>query len=237
MASGASWGCNVEPGRTLLLALGLLLSAQVEPEDLPPLAYSAQPVRGVVVDATTGARLEGVIVVAQWILFQGGPYYSPDHIVRLQVLETVTDAHGQYVIPGWGPKPNTLYPWSQLDKKDPEMSFFKPGYTPRTVQNRWQRDDAVRFSEWDGKTIKLEKFKGTAEEWAREVSFLQTFLGWLSKDTDWRWMPRMVLALELERQRLDQLQPGTAGSGFGPSPLSSLGTTLEEVRRYWESQK
>lgn len=224
------------PGRTLLLVLGVVLAAQVEVEDPPPLTYSAKPMRGFVLDGEKGEPLEGVAVVAQWVLFVSGPGHG-GHGPRLHVAEAVTDNQGKFLIPGWGPKPNPGYPWTSLLDRDPMLSFFRRGYRPLTVQNRWERKDSVRFSEWDGKTINLEKFKGAAEEWAREVSFLQTFLGWLSKDMDWRWMPRMVLALELERQRLDQLQPGIAGSGFGPSPLSSLGTTVEEVRRFLEPRK
>lgn len=219
--------------RSLVWGLVLALGAQEEFTP-PPLTYSAKPVRGVVVDATTGAPLEGVIVVAQWILFQGGPWYSPDHVRRLQVFETTTDSHGQYFIPGWGPKPNTLYPWSQLDTKDPEISFFKPGYTPHTVENRWQRHDAVRFSEWDGKTIKLEKFTGTPEEWARELSFLQTDLAWGWRQVmDWRSIPRMSLALELERLSLAQKKLKVSNI----SGLYAFGTTIEEVREFLERQK
>ncbi len=221
------------PGRTLLLALGLLLGAQVEVEDPPPLTYSAKPVRGVVVDAETGQPLDGVIVVAQWVLFAAGPGHG-GHGPRLHVVEVLTDAEGRFYIPGWGPKPNPRYPFTGLLDRDPMLSFFKPGYRPLTVQNRWKRNEAVRFSEWDGKMIKFEKFRGTDEEWARALGFLQTTLAWGWRGVmEWRHLPRMVLAVELERLRLEQMRVGI----FDLSPLSSFDTTVEEVRRFLETQK
>lgn len=196
-----------------------------------PRMYSAKPIQGSVVDAETGAPLEGVIVVAQWILFVVGPGHG-QHRDRLEVLETVTDRHGHYVFPGWGPKraKSVLH---VLLTKDPEISFFKPGYRPLTVENRRERNDMVRFSEWDGKTMKLERFGGTDEEWARELSLLQGTLAWGWGVVDWRLQPRMTLALELERLILEKKPL----KGSNISGLSSLGATIEEVRRFLEGQK
>ena len=223
-----------------LIALGLgltLASGGADAQEWPPPVYSAKEIRATVVDTETGQPLDGVIMVAQWILFVAAPGHG-GHGPRLHVVEAVTDGMGRFHIPGWGPKPNPRYPFTSLDNQDPQLSFFKLGYRPLTVQNRWDRNESVRFSEWDGKTIKLEKFRGTDKEWGRAISFLQTALAWgWQRMMDWRQMPRMVLALELERQRLEQLQPGIAGSGFSPSPLSSFGTTVEEVRRFLGAQK
>lgn len=225
----------------LALMLYLLLSVpggwafelQTEVEDPPPLTYSAKPLQGIMVDGQTGEPLEGVAVVAQWVLFVSGPGHG-GHGPRLHVAEAVTDNRGKFLIPGWGPKPNPQYPWTSLLDRDPMLSFFRRGYRPLTVQNRWERNDSVRFSEWDGKTIKLEKFRGTDEEWARALGFLQTTLAWGWRGVmDWRHLPRMVLAVELERLRLEQKRVGI----FDLSPLSSFDTTVEEVRRFLEIQK
>lgn len=215
------------PGRTLLLVLGMVLAAQVE--DSPPLTYSAKPVRGVVVDAGTGEPLEGVIVVAQWILHEPGK----GSWKRLHVFETTTDAKGNYLIPGWGPKDNTWYPWTRLRDEDPALSFFKRGYIPHYLQNRLERNESVRFSEWDGKAIKLQKFTGTADDWVRKLSLLQTSLSWGSEVMEWRHVPRISLALEEERLMLER-NPLTVSY---LSPLSTLGTTIAEVRRFLEGQK
>jgi hypothetical protein len=196
----------------------------------PPTEYSAQSIHGRVVDATTGQPLEGVIIVAQWILYDinvGGGNARR----RLQVLETVTAADGTYAFPAWGPKPNLwnldlakAYFCCVLTDRDPLLDFFKPGYRPRVLLNEKPIDmqSSVRTSDWDGKTIELEPFKGAVPEWERAISFLQSDLGWLKMD--WRACPRMVLAIEEERVRYRL-------SHLRVSDLESLGTTKEEILR------
>jgi len=201
---------------------------------MPPPFYSAQPIQGRVVDASTGQPLEGVIVVAQWVLYRttlGGE--NPHE--RLQVLETVTAPDGTYAFPGWGPKPNPLRIDSIgsigvgfccfLTDRDPKLSFFKSGYRPLTLLNTKPIDikPPVRTSDWDGKTIELEPFRGSLNEWATKLHFLQGSLGW--HDLDWRASPRMVLAIEEERLRL----PGR--TEWSVSGLGILGTSREEILR------
>lgn len=212
---------------SFLLALSLILAEEVEGP--PPALYSAKPMEGVVADGTTGEPLEGVIVVAQWVLHDPGK----GSYLRLHVFETTTDTTGRYRIPGWGPKRNPYYPWTRLRDQDPKISFFKPGYRPAYAQNRWDRNEPARFSEWDGKTIKMGKFTGTDDEWARELSLLQGALAWGWGVVDWRSIPRMVLAVEMERLRF-QHRP-LRGSNI--SPLSDFNTTAEEVRRFLGGQK
>src|SRR5213593_3967961 len=137
--------------RTLWMALAALLFWAPVSAQTHPLFYSAKPISGRVVDRDTGRPLEGVIVLAQWVLVDDA---------RIHVAEVVTDASGQYFIPGWGPKarppsiPLTGY-------SDPEIMYFKPPYAPRWVANRFlDNTDAVRTSDWDGKTIELKKFDG-----------------------------------------------------------------------------
>lgn len=199
----------------------------------PPTAYSAQPIRGTVVDATTGQPLEGVIIVAQWILYEtsvGGQ--NPRK--RLQVLETVTAPDGSYVFPGWGPEPNLwnldlakAYMCCFLTNRDPALDYFKPGYRPLGLQNRPERNTSVRTSDWDGKTIEIDPFKGSVDEWGKTIGFLQTDLNW--GNLDWRLYPRMVLAIEEQRvrHRLSHLRV---------SDLESLGTTKEEILRELEKR-
>ena len=211
-------------GLALLIGLGMLLAAEVEGP--PPLTYSAKPVQGILVDAQTGEPLMGVIVVAQWIMHEPGK----GSWRRLHVFETTTDSRGNYLIPGWGPKRNAWYPWTRLRDRDPEISFFKRGYSPFTIQNRWDRNESMRFSEWDEKTIKLQKFTGTLEEWARELGFLQTSLAW-GDVMDWRNVPKMTLAILQERGRIPHKLLDRLGG------LEELGTTAEEIRRFLEEQK
>ena len=214
-----------------LSLLLLLLTSSAGAGEMPPPAYSAQPIQGRVVDASTGQPLEGVIIVAQWVLYWTSVGGQNPH-KRLQVLETVTASDGSYAFPGWGPKPNPLtidpaklYFCCFLTDRDPKLSYFKAGYRPLTLLNTKPIDikPSVRTSDWDGKTIELEPFRGSPNEWATELHFLQGALGW--SDMDWRTCPRIVLAIENERLRLPYR------TEWSVSDLESLGTSRDEVLR------
>jgi hypothetical protein len=171
-----------------------------------PAAYSAEPIRGRVVDAETRQLLEGVHVVAQWIL-QTGILHGRT-VERLHILETVTDATGAYRLPGWGPKPRPAL--SRLETSDPLLTFFKPGYRPLDRSNNEMHDRPVRTSRWDGKTIALEPFRGSPEEWVDSLQHVQVRLRW-GRSTDsgqvndhWRHFPRIVLRVLEERMLLPE---------------------------------
>src|SRR5437762_122484 len=89
----------------------------------PPM-YLAKEIHGQVVDAATGQPIERAVIVAQWILFVGGIGHG-GHNQVLHVAEVVTDKDGNYVIPGWGPKPRL--PLTELDNQDPKLLVFKSG--------------------------------------------------------------------------------------------------------------
>jgi len=200
-----------------------------------PASYSAQPIRGSVVDSGTGQPLEGVIIVAQWILYEATVGGENPH-KRLQLLETVTGPDGSYTFPGWGPKPNLPtvswplgYGCCFLTDRDPQLSLFKPGYRKLRLLNRRRSDSSTRTSEWDGKTIELERFSGSAEDWARMLDSLQTDLSW-GRELDWRTSPRVVLAIEDERLRLPER------ARWSVSTLEVLGTSREEILRVLRSK-
>jgi uncharacterized GH25 family protein len=64
-------------------------------------SYSAKPITAKVVDAVTGEPLEGVNVVAHWLMEdpQAGRGQGD-----LELMEAVTDKSGEFHFPGWGPK-------------------------------------------------------------------------------------------------------------------------------------
>jgi hypothetical protein len=179
-----------------------------------PASYSGAEIRGDVVDAETKQPLEGVHVVAQWILRTG--ILHGQHVIRLQILETVTDTKGEYYFPAWGPKPRP--PLAVLDWGfDPILSFLKPGYQPDGRGNyspppENQAEMSQRFSLWHGKTIPLKPFRGSTERWAVSLSDLQVGLSWGHETDDpahrvndnWKHMPRMVLAIVEQRRLLPE---------------------------------
>lgn len=157
----------------------------------PPPSYSAKAIRATVVDEVTSRPLQGVIVVAVWelrTLSGRGP--------RMQVGEAVTDARGKFFIAGWGPKFRP--PLTQFAEKAPLLLFFKHGYVPLTLHNEskkkvaelypnyqtmptrqlleliaWYQgmpEEAVQESMWDGLTIQLEPFVGTADRWLELIT-------------------------------------------------------------------
>lgn len=167
--------------------------------------YFAKDIRGQVVDADTGAPLEGVIVVARWILFWIGPGHG-GHGGALNTIEVVTDIEGRYHIPDWGPRPRP--PFSFLDYRDPELRFFKSSYYPESVENtplseKHRNRNTVRSSEWDGKVIKLRPFKG---DWF-DYGFNKLGGFWGESGDCLRECPRLVLALDAESKRIKAQAP------------------------------
>jgi hypothetical protein len=184
----------------------------------PPASYSAAEIRGTVVDAETKRPLEGVHVVAQWIL-NTGLLLHDSHVTRLHILETITNSRGEYHIPAWGPKPRPVL--SRLDWGfDPILTFFKPGYRVLNRSNyspppEREEEMSVRISVWNGRTISLQLFRGTPEEWVHQLGLIQGALAWGDRTEDiparvneyWRYFPRTVLAVVEERRLLpDRLQ-------------------------------
>ena len=171
-----------------------------------PASYSAAEIRGSVVDAETRQPIEGVHVIARWIV------HSPELMHRgpgraLHIMETVTDAKGEYYFSAWGPTPrppgSILY-WGS----DPTLGFFKPGYRPDGRSNynpppENEREMSRRFSLWHWQAVPLERFRGSIEEWALLLSGVQDSLGWgqvtdgatRTMNDNWKQMPRMVLAV------------------------------------------
>jgi hypothetical protein len=182
--------------------LVLLCAILALPACLGPLLYSAKEIRGQIVDEQTGQPIEGVIVVAQWVLYQAGLGHG-GHNGRLHVYETVTDKDGRYFIPAWGPKPHL--PMTKLFGRDPEILIFKSAYEPDWLENSVMHEDSVRVSDWNGKVVKLKKFQGTLESYALAIRI--GISGSLSSQgaSDWKSFPRMVLALDAEDRRLKSL--------------------------------
>ncbi len=200
-----------------------------------PASYSALEIRGSVVDADTKQPIAGVHVIARWIvhtseLMHRGPGRP------LHIMETVTDAKGEYYFPGWGPTPRppgaTLH-WGS----DPSLGFFKAGYRPDGRMNyspppENEREMSRRYSLWHWQAVPLDRFGGSLEEWASLLSGLQDSLGWGEVTNDahgrlndaWKHMPRMVLAVWEECLRL----PSSLASRV--RTLSAWGVTEPQLR-------
>jgi hypothetical protein len=92
-------------------------------------SYSAKAIEGWVVDAATKQPLEGVNIVAHWVVnfgIEGGQGTD------LMLMETISDRNGRYSFPAWGPEqvPGNL-PWeARMKSQSPELIFYKRDYWP-----------------------------------------------------------------------------------------------------------
>lgn len=197
----------------LLLALVLLLSSCTT-------RYSAEPIEAWVVDAETKQPLAGVNVVAHWQL-EGG-LEGGANLGQVMVMETVTDGNGKFGFPAWGPKEVPKYDewWysnARLTNLDPELLLFKSGYTPmrlfnsKTMEQRGSKGPELRTSDWNGKTIGMERFKGSLEAYADRLSSLNISLEQVAflrhaelprDECKWKRIPLMIIAMGKENVML-----------------------------------
>ena len=172
-----------------------------------PWVYWADPIKATVVDAQTKQPVEGVIVVAMWVL-KGGMHR--DEVGFLEVLETVTDAEGRFYFDGWGPMRRPR--WGILNTQDPEIFLFKDGYRFERLLNEHQgqatKGAMGRRSTWNGKTIPLERFEGEIKEYAQSLSYLSSRIHLVAvgslphRSCEWQKIPMLMLAVEeVERRR------------------------------------
>ena len=165
--------------------------------------YTAEPIEAWVVDAETNQPLQDVIVVAHWQL-KGG-LEGGNRVGQMMVMETVTDAQGRFYFPGWGPKFRPLN--GELKTGSPELLLFKSGYEYSGLENelnsktmRGNLDSPLR-SDWNGKTVKLERFKGEEKEYTEHIYWLSNAMYGIhdfasgAKTCTWKSTPLMLMAL------------------------------------------
>lgn len=219
--------------RYLCVLLGAL-ATQSACSDVPK-QYSAEAIEARVVDAETKKPLEGVVVTANWQLEEGtlGGNRSAG---QLMVMETVTDKNGRFTFPAWGPK----WLWKGfLVNADPKLLLFKSGYEYRELYNEYSsapelRTRKLRYSDWNGKTIELKRFKGTMEEYVRHLSFLMTGLSFIEDDCQWKKTPKMLMALQKQADAFKASGIVTAiySVDYMPTNEKKCGSVKEYFRRH-----
>jgi hypothetical protein len=173
-----------------------------------PLWYSSPALEARVVDASTGQPMAGVIAVAHWEL-EGGLYHGRT-TGQLVVLETVTNADGQFSFPAWGPKLRPFFGTLKLSSS-PRLALFKSEYTVAHPPPEWSlsMDPAPRvlpLPHWHHTNIQMKKFEGSFEEYAKHLGFLDDTLRFAFQydDCTWKQIPRILVALHLEEQRFKE---------------------------------
>lgn len=196
------------------------------------MTYRAEPIEAWVVDAETNQALEGVIVVAHWQLMGG--LEGGNDVGQLMIMETVTDKTGRFTFPAWGPK------WAlngRIKADRPAFLMFKSGYLPRRLTNAVLSDygNGTLKSDWNGKTINMEKFKGNLNEYAKHLDFFH--LRFAEEDCNWKNIPQMILAID-EQYRLfrkNGIETALLSiyglDGMSPSDRQRCGSALDFFER------
>lgn len=202
-----------------------LLLAMLTPLQSCGFVYKAEPIEAWVVDAATNQPIEGVIVVAHWQLKGGLEGGNP--VGQMMVMETVTDAKGRFYFRGWGPKLRSLE--GRLKTQSPNLLLFMSGYGYRELENaltnkalRGDLDLPLR-SDWDKKTIKMEKFGGAQKEYKDMFEYFNHALERIATekpvDCHWKKIQKAIRVMNQERRRLVTL-------GINSNTLSSIDNEL-----------
>jgi len=173
--------------------------------------YSAENIEARVVDARSQSPIDGVIVVAHWQL-EGG-LEGGNVLGQVQVLETTTNASGEFKFPAWGTVsiPKGLPSNARLKDLDPELILFKPGYKFAHLQNSRTFEQTrgyapyVRTSDWNHKTIAMVPLSEDPKEAARNLADLNSFLDFgmhRYSRCAWKSMPLVIESLHNYRKEL-----------------------------------
>lgn len=215
----------MKPAR-IVYTLLLLVSTLPIAACATPVTYSAEAIEARVIDAETKQPLEGVVVVAHWVLEDG---IHVDRVGDLMVLESIADKNGWFRFPAWGP----IRHWgnSRLTYMDPEILVFKSGYEYRQLTNYdWATPEQragkaipVRKSAWNGKTIALKPYTGTIQAYKGHFESLNKELERVAtdnpEDCNWKKLPKTIAAIGRERKALEE-------KGVNPHTLFSIDKEL-----------
>lgn len=169
--------------------------------------YSAEAINAWVIDNQTGKPLEGVVVVASWVLMRG-TVGGRSRIGPIMTLEAVTDANGRFFFPAWGPVHNETAGF--LDHEDPELTLFKAGYQLISLTNDYRVDfrdkPSKRKSESNGRKILLQRFDGSDDKYAEYLANagnrLILMFEW-HRNCNMNRTPMLAQALDRENSRLE----------------------------------
>lgn len=117
-----------------------------------------------VVDKETGQPLADVHALVEWAQYgyhgRGGP---------LMVQDAVSGPDGLLTFPAWGPIRGSTA--GLVLNQDPVITLFKQGYNTLLINNMPGTDEKARVRGFtqDGQTFKMEPFRGTPDNWVKEL--------------------------------------------------------------------
>lgn len=163
--------------------------------------YTADEITATVVDADTNVPIEGVNVIAAWIVRGGVNFGAP--VGYMKVMETLTDQRGTFHFSSWGPKPN--FHVGEIRQEAPALMLFKSGYRYTATQNQGNALSAApneTKSDWNAKTIVMKRYSGIQPDYDAGYIVLRTDLTFLHDHGYWPAIPRLLCAVANERQTL-----------------------------------
>ena len=164
-----------------------------------PSLYSSPSLEAWIVDADTKQPVQGVVVAASWqseLHTYGGR--SQGEMVRM--MEAVTDVHGHFYFPAWGP---VLVKQGHVEEDSPKLVLFKPRYKFQTLFSEKGHGLGAGYrAEWNGTRIKL-KYIGIAD--LKQLDDLTSTLNYVvekGEECRWRLAEKMILAIREARLEL-----------------------------------
>lgn len=192
------------------LAVGMLLLSAAACAGCAVLPLSAESIDSQIVDADTGAPIEGAIIDAFWTLRPGSQGFPSSICGSTKAEEAVTDQDGRFHLAGWGPTPPGC--GGKLHGADPLMYVFKPGYHFGSFANDLSGLDATLMTgnAWKGRQMKLKAFSDAElrqlqpdvyrDDFRQLNTALGTFTTFEPTECNWKRMPNMLRALALQEQ-------------------------------------
>ncbi|MCU7918685.1 MAG: hypothetical protein KZQ95_10050 [Candidatus Thiodiazotropha sp. (ex Epidulcina cf. delphinae)] len=183
---------------------------------------------GWVVDGATGVPLEGVIVVGAWPRI--GSTLCGDHeAMRSHFYETTTNRSGEFRIPGCVKTTGVFF------HSDADISFYKQGYFPKTLNNDatwdpnvWKDKFGIYGPGWvwqfEGSVIELESSVGMSKERlekienSKNIRVVTDYLGLYGSECMWLKMPRMTMATG---HRIREREEGHEAQDIANKPLAN----------------
>lgn len=113
----------------IIVVIGLLVLDVVH-----PFCWVSLPIKGLVIDARSGAPVAEAVVAANWSLLGAGTSVPAS---QLKVVEAVTDQQGRFDIPGWVA---VHFGATGVPGTAPEIWGFRRGYLPaKKTGSAWYR--------------------------------------------------------------------------------------------------
>ena len=193
-----------------LFAITLLCVGTAAGADL---YYTIAPIEAWVVDAETGAPIEGAVVTANWQLVGFGFDTGGRKLGQLEVMETVTDKAGRFFFPGFT-KVNIS--GNVLREEDPQILIFKSGYRYMRVASDYPigkegEQGPNRKSAANGQKLKMAKADADIKKYALNLKVLGSYVSRIAENEQATRISQMIHALGCERQRIRSIDP-TIGS-------------------------